>query len=217
MESKNHILNKSFKDLDDYINKLERYALIGMMGEVLSHGFNSGLSTLNIQINNLPDEYDKIKKNYSHTIGLVNGLMKQSYDSLYRNNIDAKDFKKYFENSPYTIEISEEASFFVNKNVFMAVLFELTQNAVSNVNKASRNLKDVSIIIRKNIIQIKSVGLPPNNPDRIFNLGYTERIGTGGRGFGLYISKRILSEMGYDLRYNYLGGNTNLFSIVKKK
>jgi len=199
MDSQNHIIEKSFKELNNYIQELEKYALLGMMGEVLSHGFNSGISSLNNQINNLPKDYLHLKETYIKTMGLVNGLTKSQYQSKYKSVIYYRDFKEWFNKRGVVLDIEPECEYFTNKNMFFAILFELLENARSN--SLDRNYDNVIVNVSKKFIKISNKGLPPKNPDNIFNLGYTEK--REGRGFGLYISKRILNELGYDLIYKY--------------
>lgn len=211
---KDHILSKNYSELEEYINKLEEYALIGMMGNVLSHGYNSGIMTLNHLVDNLPEEHSFLKQVYSKTFGLVNSLTKMSYLSEYRSTVYFKDLKKWLEEKSIALKVKSEFEFFGHKNIFYAILFELLQNAISNTELVNRESIEVQTLTNKLIIS--NIGVPPKNPDNIFNLGYTEK--RGGKGFGLYASKKSLNKMGYDLRYIYnKSSSKNKFIIEKLK
>ena len=127
---------------------------------------------------------------------------------------------KYFECVELLSEVnlltSNEKSIFLNfKKGRDYIVHELTQNARSNVWKTSKKYKDedISILVKKDALIVRNIGTPPINPDKIFDLGYSERVG-GSAGFGLYISKRILAEVGYKLFYTCT--NSTISFVIRK-
>lgn len=213
MDSDNFILKNSFKDLDEYIKKLEKYAIIGMTSEISSHGFNSGAANLRHQIDKLPKEYDSLKDLYAKTMGLVHGVMENNYISQYRDTLKHDFFKKEFKDVTSNLTIDKDVDFFVPKALFQAILYELINNAKRY---SSNREEEIEVKISKNMIQIVNYGPVPKRPTEIFNLGYSEKRG-GSNGFGLYICKRLLNEMDLDLSYHNSSENRNLFVIRPKR
>lgn len=213
----NFILKDSFKNLDNYIAELEKYAMIGMMAECLTHGYNSGMWQLRSQIEALPKGNENIKANFAKTTGLLYGMLQFTSLSSIRDCVKEKEFKDMLRiidsRMEYELTIEENVNWFVDRTTFLAVVYELIMNAFKY---GDVEIGKPQIHIGLKQIKIISFGKPPSNVDKIFKLKYTE--GTNSKGFGLYIGKRLLNQMGYELRHQYRRSNkSNVFIIVEKK
>lgn len=214
MDSDNHIVNDAFNKMQDHIKLLEKYAIIGMMSETLTHGFNSGVAELEYMINDLPEKHSDLKNKYNKTMGLLTGMLRNNYISSTRSYIKPKDFKEFFNGNlvdsriNFKVDIDENAEWFVHKSVFLGIIYELITNAI-------RYGTNVEVVIKKKFVKVSNEGKAPSNPDKVFELGYSEKRG-GSKGFGLYISRRLLNEMDFELSYRRYSDSKNVFVIKKK-
>lgn len=212
----NPIIRKSFKEMDDYVKKLEKFALIGMCGHVLSHGYNSKISSLRYQIKDLPDEYDKLKELFEITQGFLYGLMRDSISYSYEN-LKEEWFLKFFERWPKaTIKIDPNVEWYIKKAEFSAILFELMQNAIKyGLSTDNSNIAhDITIEVKQKIIIISNRGEEPKNSKNLFDLGYSEG---NSSGIGLYICQRILDDFRCTIYYRRGNHRQENQFIIKQK
>src|SRR6478735_1577893 len=164
---KNEYLNRTFQEVENYVETIEKYALIGMMGHVLTHGFNSSLSYLYNQIQDLPDKYNNIKESFDINIGFIQGILNTMYISDFRNVIEIKDIKKfldnYLKNNSFEFVFEDKWSFYGYKSSFYAILTEL----ISNAKKYGDGKIRLSFLNNGSVI-VENNGSFPKNPTKIF-------------------------------------------------
>jgi len=214
-----HIIEKSLKELNEYISRLEEYALIGMMGHSLTHGFNAGTSSLSYQIESLPEEYDNIKKLYQSTMGQVRSVLNTCYHkkSTYRQIIKKEDFEKMFISDKIEFECEDDVEVFNDKAVLFAIIHELLNNAFKYRN--DRESKP-QLVINNSRIYVRNPCDTPKNIDRLFDLEYVDDTKPNpGSGFGLYFSKKMAEKINCNLRVSYSRGLSRItfYLDLKKK
>ncbi len=209
-----HVIQKSMEELFDYVEQLEEFALLGMMGYNLTHGFNSDLSLLRYQIEDLPEEFDYIKERFNTTIGFTYEMLRSKSSSLSRKVINKDQIERFielmFKKGGVTLEMQEGSTIYMFKHLFNSVMYELIMNGISYSED-----KKVKVYVSENgkVIKVINSGDAPLNPDRIFNLKYSERIG-GSTGFGLYACKKLLEKDNIKLTYfRRKSSNENVFII----
>ncbi len=209
-----HVIQKSMEELFDYVEQLEEFALLGMMGYNLTHGFNSDLSLLRYQIEDLPEEFDYIKESFNTTIGFTYEMLRSKSSSLSRKVINKDQIERFielmFKKGGVTLEMQEGSTIYMFKHLFNSVMYELIMNGISYSED-----KKVTVYVSETgkVIKVISSGDAPLNPDKIFNLNYSERPG-GGTGFGLYACKKLLEKDNIKLTYyRRKSSNENVFII----
>ncbi len=203
---KDFLINKTFKQVEEYVEMLEKFALIGMMGNIGSHGFNENLHHLYTKIDRLPKEHDDIKILFHKTIGLVKSTLDSMYysESMIRRDIKCADivnFIKTFNNPNIKIEIDikdEKYTYYGYPSIFYSILSELINNAI----KYGEGKIKVTIGNDNNTyLIIESGGNVIKEKDKIFDYGYTTNKRNGSSGYGLYIIKKLLNNQSEDIKY----------------
>jgi len=188
--------------------------------EVINHEFNQTVGSIRQNLTRLKAWADKnpglnklyqdLRTAFDHLDGYLT-LFTPLHRRLYRNPIEfsgaeiAKFLHDVFDRSLKQDEINLEASQqFLKKRItgypstFYPVFVNLIQNSLfwlrdSRPPKTIRLDADVDSFI----ISDTGPGIPSRDREAIFDLGFTRK--PGGRGFGLYISRDVLSKIGYSL------------------
>jgi hypothetical protein len=130
------LISQHFSQINDYISRLEEYALMGMVNEVVTHEFNTHLAVMNRHIANLPDEHEYIKKTYPKMMGLLEGLTSRTYVNSIRASITYKDLVRMVFLIDKDVEVvcqeGHEKSVHLHRyNVLFSVLAEMINNGKS--------------------------------------------------------------------------------------
>ena len=231
--------NETLKDkLSDY----EELAQLGMSIEIVDHQFNvmyaqmnnalKEISTYTSDDGNLEYSFKQLKNAFQHLEGNYK-LLKP----LYRTSRRTRDtitgeqinlyIKQFFENEfqRYQIkfDVNEEFKtygFFTFDSIIKPVFLNIINNAnywliPSEERKIEIELIDGEIRIMNSGVRIDDMQL-----EDIFTLFYTRK--RNGRGIGLYLAKKHLNSIGYELRatnnpeYNKLNGACFVISKLKK-
>ncbi len=142
-----------------------------MMGYNLTHGFNSNLSLLKYQIEDLPEEFDHIKERFNTTIGFTYEMLRSKSSYLSRNIINKDQIERFielmFKKHDVTLEMQKGSKIYMFKHLFNSVVYELIMNGISYSED-----KKVTVYVSETgkVIKVISSGDAPLNPDKIFNL-----------------------------------------------
>lgn len=208
MKELNPILQNAFEPIEQYVNQLEEYALLGMMCQTVSHEFNVNLGRLRSKIDKLPDK--TIGSAYNDCFSLFRAIMDRTFrtSKSTRSVITVKEIKDFCKEHDVDLEVKSAGDFLIHDGLFWGVLFELCHNG-------KRFGRDVTVEVMGKAIRVYSKGSAPQRPDRIFDLGYSEAKG-GAPGVGLFLCKRLLAKEGYNLYYRR-HQDENVFIVTFKE
>ena len=193
---------------------------LGMAIEIIDHEFQSTIRSIRNNLrrlkvwadinDQLSSVYDGIRVNFEHLDGYLT-LFTPLHRRLYRTAIEIKgsEINKFLSDlfrerlARHSIEFRATRSFLSHRVVgYPSTFYPVFVNIVDN---AIYWLQDQSAprIIRLDtegeamIVMDNGPGVPIRDREAIFELGFTRK--PGGRGLGLYISRDVLSRIGYDL------------------
>ena len=148
----------------------------------------------------------------------VNNLKPHSLKALI--NTAENLTKVYFEckNIRYIVENSVDEMIMADEDKFIAALINLVKNAVEAFGIEEENLKNGKYIKIKTeksgdfaLIRVSNNAGEINNPEKIFEAGYTTK--SGGSGLGLMICKKSLEEQLGQLNLEHTGSDYTEFVI----
>ncbi|MNX54327.1 Autoinducer 2 sensor kinase/phosphatase LuxQ [compost metagenome] len=123
----------------------------------------------------------------------------------------------------FKIEISDEASFYSDKNRLITILNNLISNAIryqnSQIQNPFVNIKIETSPTETNIfIQDNGIGIDEESQSKIFNMFYRVSQESVGSGLGLYIVKEAVNKLNGDIKVkSQIGeGTTFLIKIPNK-
>ena len=193
---------------------------LGMAIEIIDHEFQSTIRSIRNNLrrlkawadinDQLTSVYNGIRVNFEHLDGYLT-MFTPLHKRLYRTAIEIKgsEINKFLSDLfrerlvRHSIGFSATQSFLNHRVVgFPSTFYPVFVNIVDN---AIYWLQDQSAprIIRLDtegeamIVMDNGPGVPTRDREAIFELAFTRK--PGGRGLGLYISRDVLSRIGYDL------------------
>lgn len=228
--------------LEEKVEDYEELAQLGMAIEIIDHQFNVMYSQMQDSVNeievyskkNKDTEYsfNQLKNAFQHLEGNYK-LLKPLYRTSRRTReiITGKQIEKYikefFENEfkRYRIDFDvnnafREYEFFSYDSIIKPTFLNIINNA--NYWLIPSNDRKIRIELINDEIRIMNSGerIDETQIEDIFNLFYTRK--RDGRGIGLYLAKKNLNAIGYDIKatnqkdYNTLKGACFIISKIKK-
>jgi signal transduction histidine kinase/ABC-type nitrate/sulfonate/bicarbonate transport system substrate-binding protein len=204
---------------DKFLQEQSKLAAMGEMVGAIAHQWRQPLNSLNINIQNLDDDYDDglIDKKFissfiqkqSQTIKFMSKTI-DDFRNFFRIDKEKVKFsvKEAIESTvniqsaqftSHNIEIIlPEDDFIINsyKSEFQQVILNITTNARDAL--LEKNIKNptIQIIIKDKKIMIKdnALGIAQNILNRIFEPYFTTKEQGAGTGMGLYMSKMIIEK-----------------------
>jgi signal transduction histidine kinase len=228
------------EDLEERIHKAENLAFIGTLAGGLAHEIRNPLSTLNINLQLLKEDWDNpITSKEQRGVKRIEGLLRESR----RLEQILSDFLRFagryqLQREPRNVNaVIEEILDFMGPEARqrrIAVRKELDAaipllpldpdyfkqaliNLVRNAQDAMPGGGDLTVRTHRNkrAVQIDvidtGVGIPPENLDKIFQVYFTTK--AGGSGLGLKIAKRIVEEHDGTMEVASAPGRGARFSI----
>ena len=188
--------------------------------EIIDHEFQSTIRSIRNNLrrlkawadinDQLSSVYDGIRVNFEHLDGYLT-LFTPLHRRLYRTAIEIKgsEINKFLSDlfrerlARHNIQVIATRAFLSHRvtgfpSTFYPVFVNLLDNAIFWLQDRS-----VPRVIRLDaegevmIVMDNGPGVPSRDREAIFELGFTRK--PGGRGLGLYISRDVLSRIGYDL------------------
>lgn len=228
-----------FEEMKNEWNQTYELAQLGIAVEIIDHQFNTLYSQLQENIKSLKNhllinresqiQYKQLDTAFEHLLDNYK-LLQPLYRTTgkVKNTITATELKEYLEEFFKTrieennikLNISDSAKeWSINsyESIFKPVLINIVNNAIFWLQSVSE--KEILIDVVDDKLLIMNSGEPIDDYllDDIFKLFFSNR--TDGRGIGLYLAKKSLNGIGFDiestnnLRYNKLNGAC--FSIFK--
>ena len=193
---------------------------LGMAIEIIDHEFQSTIRSIRNNLrrlkawadinDQLSSVYDGIRVNFEHLDGYLT-LFTPLHRRLYRTEVEIKgsEINKFLSDlfrerlARHNIQVIATRAFLSHRvtgfpSTFYPVFVNLVDNAIFWLQDRS-----VPRVIRLEaegeamIVMDNGPGVPTRDRETIFELGFTRK--PGGRGLGLYISRDVLSRIGYDL------------------
>ena len=193
---------------------------LGMAIEIIDHEFQATIRSVrsNLQrfrawadVNEqLADVYHGIRVSFEHLDSYLT-LFTPLHRRLYRSEIEIKgsDISKFLLDlfserlDRHGVEAKATRAFLQHRftgypSTFYPVFVNLIDNAIFWLRDQSEprtirlDVEDGAMIVADN-----GPGVPPEDREAIFELGFTRK--PGGRGLGLYISRDVLERIGYEL------------------
>lgn len=229
------------ENLQDRLSNYEELAQLGMAIEIIDHQFNVMYSQMNDAVNDI-DVYARKNKGIEFSFKQLKGafqhlegnykLLKPLYRTSRRTrevitgyHLD-KYIREFFENEfkRYRIQFETDDAFKAYEFFsFDSIIKPVFLNIVNNANYWLIPVEDrkIKIELINEEIRIMNSGerIDDSQLDDIFTLFYTRK--RDGRGIGLYLAKKNLNSVGYDIystndkEYNKFDGAC--FVISKRK
>jgi len=215
-------------------------AQIGMAIGIVHHEFaaanitvRNGLRSLkrwadkNEKFNEL---YTQIRAGFDHLDGYLT-LFTPLNRRLYRKKVTITGqtiaefltdlFGLRLERHGVTLEVAPSFSKMSIKNYpssFLPCFANLVDNSIHSLSRSRQDERKIKLHARSNAFYVSDngLGVRVNDRESIFEVGFSRR--SGGRGMGLYISRKTLRAVGYDLTLAFdgaIGGAT--FRIAPKE
>nr|WP_315172087.1 ATP-binding protein [uncultured Flavobacterium sp.] len=228
--------------LEEKVEDYEELAQLGMAIEIIDHQFNVMYSQMQDSVNEM-EAYSKKNKEIEYSVNQLKNafqhlegnykLLKPLYRTSRRTRevITGKQIEKYikefFENEfkRYRIDFDvndafREYEFFSYDSIIKPTFLNIINNA--NYWLIPSNDRKIRIDLIDDEIRIVNSGerIDESQIEDIFNLFYTRK--RDGRGIGLYLAKKNLNAVGYDIRatnekdYNTLKGACFVIHKIKK-
>lgn len=228
-----------FEEMKEEWNKTYELAQLGIAVEIIDHQFNTLYSQLHENIKSLRKhlllnreselQYKQLDTAFEHLLDNYK-LLQPLYRTTgkIKNNITATELRDYLADFFQTrlrennvqLNISESAKkWSVNsyESIFKPVLINIINNALFWLQSA--NKKEILLDYEDDKLLIMNSGEPVEEylKEDIFKLFFSNR--SDGRGIGLYLAKKSLNGIGFDIeatnevKYNKLDGAC--FSIFK--
>ena len=202
---------------DKYIQEQNKLAAMGEMVGAIAHQWRQPLNSLNINIQNLDDDYDDglINREFIDTFidkqSATIKFMSKTIDD-FRNFFRVDKIKEEFSikeaiQSTINIQSAQLATHNINieiigndfifnglKSEFQQVILNLITNAKDELVDRDIHSPTIKIIITDNLIRVldNAGGIPQNIISRIFEPYFTTKEQGKGTGMGLYMSKMII-------------------------
>ncbi len=230
-----------FEEMQKEWEQTYELAQLGIAVEIIDHQFGALYSALASNIQSLQDYLADDPSAVTKYQSLVNSFthLEENYkllQPLYRTtgkipkNVTGKELHEYLmeflkdtlleNNIVFNITTVAEAwSVYSYESIFKPVLINIINNAIywlqpADPRKIVMDVKDGSFLILNSGLKIDDSAL-----EEIFNLFYSEK--PKGRGVGLYLAKRSLNGIGFEIsasndpKYNYLNGACFVISPTK--
>ena len=177
----------------------------------------------------LSDVYHGIRVSFEHLDSYLT-LFTPLHRRLYRTQIEIKgsDVSKFLKDlfgerlERHTVEFQSTAAFRSHKfrgypSTFYPVFVNLFDNAIYWLqDHAHPRIIRLDALGETIVFADNGPGIPPADREVIFELGFTRK--SGGRGLGLYISRDVLTSVGFDLDVGESDdGVWTLFSLCPKE
>ncbi|MCU7836008.1 MAG: hypothetical protein KZQ83_12265 [gamma proteobacterium symbiont of Taylorina sp.] len=207
------------REKDQIMQEQAKLASMGEMIGAIAHQWRQPLNELNINIQNLDDDYEEglIDENF------INQFISNNRKVISFMSKTIEDFRNFFRidkiNQFFSVKESIEATIVIQsaqlkhhnikllidgndfrvdgfKSEFQQVILNIVNNAKDAlVEKQIKNGK-IEIHLSKNLIKIKdnAGGIPKEIIDRIFEPYFTTKEQGKGTGIGLYMSKMIIEN-----------------------
>ncbi|MCP3852304.1 MAG: PAS domain S-box protein [Gammaproteobacteria bacterium] len=222
---KNTIVVANIQDISDEKQKehlILRQSKLAAMGEMIgaiAHQWRQPLNALNINIENLEDDYEDevIDKEY------IEKFIKDQTDTIQFMSKTIDDFRNFFRidkgKEIFSVKKSIESIFNIQSaqlnnhniffdisgedftingfnNEFQQVILNIVSNAKDSILNSQTRNGNISISIQKGIIKINDNGggIPENIVNRVFEPYFTTKEQGEGTGMGLYMSKMIIED-----------------------
>ena len=193
---------------------------LGMAIEIIDHEFQSTIRAVRNNLRrfrawadmneHLSDVYNGIRVNFEHLDSYLT-LFTPLHRRLYRSKIEIKgsDINKFLLDlfgerlERHKVETKTTQAFLRHRltgfpSTFYPVFVNLIDNAIFWLRDQSppRSIR-LDAYRTTMIVEDNGPGVPLQDREAIFELGFTRK--PGGRGLGLYISRDVLARVGYDL------------------
>ena len=193
---------------------------LGMAIEIIDHEFQATIRSVRNNLRrlkawadvneNLSDVYNGIRVSFEHLDSYLT-LFTPLHRRLYRSQIEIKgsDVSKFLKDlfggrlERHTVEFQPTAAFRSQKfrgypSTFYPVFVNLVDNAIYWLqDHAHPRIIRLDALGETMVVADNGPGIPPADREAIFELGFTRK--PGGRGLGLYISRDVLSSVGFNL------------------
>lgn len=209
-----------FEEMKKEWEQTYELAQLGIAVEIIDHQFNALYSQLAENIKSLDghlkkDEESQVK--YNLLLNSFNHLEDnyQLLQPLYRTtgrvrkNVTAIElfdyakefFRERFDKNNITLEISDIAkkwTVFSYESIFKPVIINIINNAIFWLQSMENRI--IRIDAKDNLLLIMNSGVPIDDSvlEDIFKLFFSER--PKGRGIGLYLAKKSLNGVGFDIK-----------------
>ncbi|MDE5422912.1 ATP-binding protein [Ancylomarina sp. DW003] len=226
--------------LQNKLSDYEELAQLGMSIEIIDHQFNVMYSQMNDAVKEIGRykngkidfSYNQLKNAFQHLEGNYK-LLKP----LYRTSRRTRDYisgqqinqyiSKFFENEFDRYQIKFEVNdafkkfeFFTFDSIIKPVFLNIINNANYWLISSEKRIIKIELIDEEIRIVNSGARIDDAMLEDIFGLFFTRK--RDGRGIGLYLAKKHLNSIGYDLRatnepeYNILNGACFVISQKKK-
>ena len=196
------------------------YVQLGIAIEIIGHEFRSSVLSLrqNIRLfrawadvnEQLAKVYNEIRLNFEHLDSYLN-LFTPLHKRLYRTAIEIKcsEISKYLSElfrsrlERHQVELEATDAFLGRRlrgypSSFYPVFVCLIDNAIHWLkDRPSPRVIRLDAIDETIVVSDNGPGIEVQDREVIFELGFTRK--RGGRGYGLYISRSVLGEAGYEI------------------
>jgi len=228
--------------LQDKLKDYEELAQLGMSIEIIDHQFNVMYSQMNDAVNEISkfvniDErlkysYSQLKNAFQHLEGnykLLKPLYRTSRRSrsIITGSIIEEYIKSFFQNEFERYQIYfdvndefREYEFFTFDSILKPVFLNIINNANYWLLPSEKREIRIELIDEEIRIMNSGVRIDESQIDDIFTLFYTRK--RDGRGIGLYLAKKHMNSIGYNLyatndkKYNKLNGACFVISKIQK-
>lgn len=215
---------------DKILQEQSKLAAMGEMVGAIAHQWRQPLNSLNINIQNLDDDYEDgfINK------GFINDFIHKQSQTIQFMSKTIDDFRNFFRvdkikmsfsiletlNATISIQAAQLKNNNINVNIsgedfqintlqseFSQVLLNLITNAKDAIVENKVEHGEIIITLEKNRISIEDNGggVPSEIIDRIFEPYFTTKPQGKGTGMGLYMSKMIIEQN--------IGGSLSVYPI----
>ena len=209
---------------------------LGMAIEIIDHEFQSTIRAVRNNLRRLgawadgntqlQSVYDGIRANFDHLDGYLT-LFTPLHRRLYRTEIEIKgsEIHKFLEDlfserlARHGIKIRATKEF-LNHRVkgYPSTFYPVFVNLVDNASFWLRDQPEPKLITlncdgKAMSISDSGPGIPPQDQETIFELGFTRK--PRGRGLGLYISRDVLKKVGFDLSVSDSLGNSGATFVIQ--
>ena len=193
---------------------------LGMAIEVIDHEFQSTIRSIRNNLrrlkawadinDQLSSVYDGIRVNFEHLDGYLT-LFTPLHRRLYRTAVEIKgsEINKFLSDlfrerlARHNIQVIATRAFLSHRvtgfpSTFYPVFVNLVDNAIFWLqDRSAPRVIRLDAEGEAMIVMDNGPGVPTRDREAIFELGFTRK--PGGRGLGLYISRDVLTRVGFDL------------------
>jgi signal transduction histidine kinase len=224
--------------LRDAADANTEFVQLGMAVAVVTHEFDAVIRSIRDELKrfkgwanatpHLKPIYERISNNFEHLDGYL-ALFTPLQRRLYRKpqDISGSEILKFIEDlfseriRRHEITLTASAAFRAHKVTgYPSAFFPVFVNLIDNAIYWLRNKKERRLIVLDADPEAFLVGntgpkVSPRDRDAIFELGFTRK--PGGRGMGLYISRRSLARAGYEISLTDHEDTSVCFRISKRQ